>query len=121
VKLYEQCVKLYAEMLKQSVLQAATVNYVASSANAVLVYRGFLSILADDIGIGASSYTPVIRRLELMQCAERLLTGKRNNPSVWLLKRAPTPELFEASRSAPQSRLRALEARIEKLERLLVS
>lgn len=109
MKLYDQCVKLYEGMMDQSDLWK-------DGDHGQRVYEGYITDLADELGIGTSAYTTVVNRLVAMGCLEKILTGKRGVPSRWSLIQHPTLERFESSRGPTRSRIRALSQRVQELE-----
>jgi len=101
-ELYKQCVRVYDQMTS-SVLGP--------------VYKGYLTYLFEELGLGVSRYTPVMRRLVAMGCVRQIAAGGRGSMSQWELIMRPTEELYaQATSRRRRSRITELEARVEELE-----
>ena len=112
-KLYDHCVEVYDAMdARASVHVPGTTDR---------VYNGYLTPLFESLGLGLSTYTPVMRRLTDMDCVAQVWRGSRSRPSAWKMLRRPTPELFNDTRPVPRSRLALLEERVDHLEAKLAA
>jgi hypothetical protein len=92
-QVYEQIVQVYGIMEKKAVDGT---------------FKGHVTPLFEEAGLGLSVYTTVMRRLQSMGCVRRLSRGARNVPSEWELIREPTLELFNSSTDRRRSRYDAL-------------
>jgi hypothetical protein len=80
-------------------------------------YKGYLTYLFEDLGLGVSRYTPVMRRLVAMGCVRQVAVGGRGNMSRWKLIKPPTELLYaETTSRRHRSRLAELEERVALLE-----
>jgi|ERR1700733_4331648 len=103
-QLYEQCVKVYTAMTERA--EAG-------------VWTGHTTYLFEELGIGISGYTPVIRRLQAMTCIKQMIRGGRGIPSQWELLGEPTEDKFLQGRpkwGAKDDKIAALEERVAALE-----
>jgi hypothetical protein len=101
-ELYKQCLRVYDRMMDTA---------------ADGVYRGYLTYLFEDLGLGVSRYTPVMRRLVGMGCVRQKTAGGRGTMSQWELIKRPTEALYaEAASRRRRSRIADLEQRVALLE-----
>ena len=81
------------------------------------VYKGYLTYLFEDLELGVSRYTPVMRRLVAMGCVEQIAAGGRGSMSQWKMIARPTEALYvHTTNLRKRSRIKDLEARVEELE-----
>lgn len=90
--LFHHCVTVYNAMFKQSVQVSEGHRY-----------EGSLTALFGELGMGIANYTPIMKRLQSMNCARQLRRGGGPQPSIWLLITPPTEQAF---RSADDSRIK---------------
>lgn len=120
---YKHCISVYNAMLERSKQQPQGRVYTGSLTN----------LITQDLGLGNAYYTVIMDKLKNMDCVEMLRRGGGPSPSVWLLKREPTPEAYNsvehrealqgqisrADREVLKQRQNDLERRIAHLETTL--
>jgi hypothetical protein len=100
--LYAQCVDVYDAMYEHAVDGT---------------YRGYLTYLFEDLGLGISRYTPIMRRLVAMGCIRQIVAGGRGVPSEWELVKAPDMETYlQTAGRRQRSRIQDLERRLHAVE-----
>jgi len=107
-RLYEQCVAVYQEMLKNSQISPDG-----------RVFRGYMTYLIEGLGYTISNYTPIMRRLRAMGCIQQKVRGGRGTPSEWLVLKAPARQAFAHAGQrwvAQNERIAELEERVAALE-----
>jgi hypothetical protein len=107
-RLFEQCMNMYAAMLKNSQISPEG-----------RLYRGHTTYLIESLGYTVSNYTPIMRRLRAMGCIEQKVRGGRGTPSEWLIHHAPTRQAFARGGQrwiAQNERIAELEERVSALE-----
>lgn len=119
-KLLEHSAKVYAEMEKQA-------KY--DDEHNTLLWEGHLTSLFEELGYGVPSYTRIMNALKAMDCVVQLQRGNSASPSIWLLLRDPTKELYNFWRESEEKRpkrakssdqrLRDLSDRVAALEELI--
>jgi hypothetical protein len=104
-QLFDQCVEVYEAMKEEA--QDGT-------------YRGYLTYLFEELGLGISRYTLIIRRLVAMGCINQLVAGGRGVPSEWALLKPPDMDsYFQTAGRRQSSRLADFEARLIAIEERL--
>jgi hypothetical protein len=107
-RLFEQCAKVYEEMLARSQPLADG-----------RVFRGYMTYLIEDLGYSISNYTPIMRRLRTMGCISQRVRGGRGTPSEWTLHKPPTRQAFARGGQrwvAQNERIADLEERVAVVE-----
>jgi hypothetical protein len=93
---------------------------VESDGSVYRVYKGFIVASASSVGIPDGVYRRVMERLTALQCLEVIGTGRRNVPSVIVLRRPPTPEIWdtisEKDLTKPPSDAKMMEQEIKSLQ-----
>lgn len=69
---------------------------VDSEGSVYRVWKGFIVQSAANVGIPDGVYTRVMDRLRILGCLQVIETGRRNTPSVIVLLRPPTQEVWDA-------------------------
>jgi hypothetical protein len=115
--LFEHCKVIYNAMLDRA-------DDESTREQPTLIYRGSLSQLFNEVGVGQPYYSQVMNKLKSMDCA-------RDVPSEWLLLQEPTTELFklpdtvtpsrQGSAAQRAQRQRDLNERITRIEQYLRS
>jgi hypothetical protein len=122
--LFEHCKVIYNAMLDRA-------DDESTREQPTLIYRGSLSQLFNEVGVGQPYYSQVMNKLKSMDCARLIRRGARDVPSEWLLLQEPTTELFklpdtvtpsrQGSAAQRAQRQRDLNERITRIEQYLRS
>jgi hypothetical protein len=118
-RLFEQCVAAYDAMCSEAKTLRVRNGPPELEDSFQLVYTGFTTYLIESLGLTVSNYTPIIRRLQQMQCIIQIQRGGRGLPSQWALIKRPIERDFDharRSRDQERARLAALEERVAVLE-----
>jgi hypothetical protein len=101
-QLFRQCVDVYDAMQASATGQT---------------YRGYLTYLFEDLGLGISRYTPIMRRLVGMGSIRQVVAGGRGVPSEWELIQRPDMDTYLSTAGRRQrTRLSDLEQRLAIVE-----
>lgn len=68
---------------------------VESEGSVFRIFKGFIVQSASNAGIPDGVYTRVMERLTLLDCLQVLEVGRRNAPSIIVLNRPPTQEVWD--------------------------
>jgi len=121
-QIYNHCVAVYKAM------DAAAETVDNETTGSQRIWRGFLTkLINEDCGLAVPYYSAVRNNLVRMGCIEQLNRGGGTHPSLWLLLRDPTEELFNAKgkirtnskASQLTQQVADLNTRVERLENLL--
>lgn len=85
--LFQHCESVYAAMLEESTIQDI-------DGHDATVYQGFLTRLITKLSLPNPYYTYITNALTEMGCILQLRRGGGSTPSLWLLRCAPTIELY---------------------------
>jgi hypothetical protein len=93
---FEHCRRIYAALERRSV------PVTGGEGAGGRLFRGSLQGLMVELGYTSSQqYDQVKRRLYAMGCVEQLRRGTARQPSLWLLKAAPSAEAWDAHVGRP--------------------
>jgi hypothetical protein len=87
--LFDHCVQIYEAMEADSEKRT-------EEGNLIDVWEGFMTKLFSTQGMSVPYYTSVRNALMGMDCIRQMRRGGGSSPSVWMLVRKPTTELFNA-------------------------
>jgi hypothetical protein len=101
----KHCEKVYAAMLEKSEPHTYKDEEVQR-------YVGFTTQLFEEVGLATPYYTSVMNALKKMECCVQAKRGGGGSPSVWILLRPPTEELFMEKEHLISSRVGNVEERM---------
>src|SRR6266576_2837405 len=93
-KLHSYASWLYAHMAEESREQII-------KGNKYTVWEGFIGKTARELNLPAGTEDRVMKELSSMGCIEILVRGVSQSPTVVVLFKPPTPDLWEQIRSTP--------------------